>query len=450
MDFADIEMVTRGSARGAVAARDLSRRARLGRPNAVALDGAGWLDVLWAGKWQHPDGPEAVDAEDIRLCAENFLLVATSYGDDWTGIPFFVGHPEESPDGAAAPAVAWAKQARIDPQTGKLQLRPEWTADGSELRDSRAYKFISNYEHGTLDDDGIFHPHFISSVALTNFPVKREGQAPFANAAARGGGRTDETDKTEKTDVKRAAEGTAQAATGQGATGAVAAEQGRGQASDWWRGLEGRLGELVGEAEDSEAALAILGQKWNDLYEQMTNIEALSRLVVNLGNALGVRAGEGGVIDHGALEAAAKTANAAVDRAARLERELADERCACNSAIMEHTILHGVVADSAEARQNAIAALAGNRSAVSKLWFDTPAARRGATRKLPADPLAGARLSSAVPVPRAPELRRDEAGPQGVGDIVVRARAYQTAHGNCSWGAAIETVTTESEKGKQQ
>lgn len=180
----DTAVMTMWSGRANAADVNPERPGRLGRANAVALDSEGWLDLLWPGEWQHPDGPQVAEAKDIELTLANLQDAAKRAGADWAGIPVYIGHPEMDGTLVQAPARAWIKQFRINGQTGRLQGMPEW-CDGAkaELIDSRSYKYLSCYEWGDVDAaTSLFHPAYISSVGLTNSPVKRAGQKPLANA----------------------------------------------------------------------------------------------------------------------------------------------------------------------------------------------------------------------------------------------------------------------------
>lgn len=155
---------------------------RHGRANALAIDTDGWMDLLWPGQWEHPQGPQAVDSDDIQTTYANIRAQAAALGESWGGVPVYVGHPEVDGTMAAAPAVAWIKEFRISP-AGRLQGNPRWVGNArADLVDSGAYKYISCYEYGESDPVGVFHTAYISTVALTNAPVKLAGQKPLANA----------------------------------------------------------------------------------------------------------------------------------------------------------------------------------------------------------------------------------------------------------------------------
>lgn len=239
-----------GRANGAVAGHG---KGLVGRVNAIAIDADGWIDLLWEGEWNHPEGAEAVDRKDIELTLANLRQRAQGDGANWAGIPVYIGHPEKEPNGVAAPAVAWVKDFRIDAKTGRLQGRPEWCGEArKELVESGQYKYLSCYEWGDTDPTtGVFHTATISSIGLTNFPVKRAGQKPLANAEAGEGG----------------AAGAAGEGAGDAAAGDAAADEGTGDPPA-----------PSGRAQGASADLAAMGRE----------IEAIRTLVNGLAATVGV------------------------------------------------------------------------------------------------------------------------------------------------------------------
>ncbi len=394
---------------------------RVCRAHALAINADGWLDVLEVGQWNHEDGPEKVTAEDIQRCFDMFQEDRSHAGDNWAGVAVYVGHPELNGTADSAPSFAWCKQARV--HGGVLQFLPQWNPQGEELIAARTYKFISNYEYGHIDDDGYYHPGFISSVALTNFPARKEGMKPLANSGG----------SAPPTAVKE----------GDSETGVEAgssedpqnAEVERAHASEWWRQFQGELNELVGDAENSEEALQTIWTEWQRLYDQINALNAMETLIYNVANSLDVavaHSADGGLGD--ALDTVGDDlvarANALRDSATRAERLLATETKAHNSTIVDMAVLQGVVNGDAQSRQHAATALAGNRDAVRAMWGD---AAKNASRghgRLPASPLTGVRFHNAMPAEQSPEK------------LAKRAHAHMKEHG-CSYQQAFNTVSKQ-------
>lgn len=241
----------------------------VGRANAIALDGEGWMDVLWPGRWDHPEGPEVVDAKDIELTLANLTKRAQADGDNWRGVPVYVGHPEKESNGVAAPAVGWVKRFRVDGKTGRLQGLPEWCGDArKELIESKKYKDISAYEWGDLDPQtGIFHTANITSIGLTNFPVKRDGQKPLANADAAG----------------TAAAGAPAAGSG-AVDGLALIGRPQGVSDD----LAAKVAALIKGATDRDSALRVLMNELQALWTRREEVEAVQTQLNGLAPALGV------------------------------------------------------------------------------------------------------------------------------------------------------------------
>lgn len=291
----------------------------------LATDSDGWLTPAWLGEFPHPMGLQVVEAEDLGCIMANYDSERARLGGDWTGVMIYEGHPDDGP------AVGWLKDWRV--QDGKLQLKAEWNAVGAELLENKAYKFISVSWPCTRDNAGNLHPYFVYHVGLTNAPVIK-GQAPLVNAPEAG-----EPDNAD---------------------------------GGWWASAIAKLGSLVGNADSAEAAQVIIDERLGTVLCDDSKLDALQALIDKLSNTLGVTAGEDGAIDHEALTTAAIATNSAVDRAARLERELADETAAHNGAIVDTYIARNVV--DAGKRAAALAIVTQDRQAAIRAWSTASAA----------------------------------------------------------------------------
>jgi hypothetical protein len=156
---------------------------RLGNAGTLALDSEGWLNVAWLGEFPHPEGfLQKIEQADLDVCLGNFNAAKTAAGDNWPGLPLYVGHPELDGTMATAPSFGWFKDARI--LGNALQYRLEATPEGAAITGGKRYKMISPYWYGALDAGNCFRPAFISSIGLTNSPVIKpnQGNKPLANA----------------------------------------------------------------------------------------------------------------------------------------------------------------------------------------------------------------------------------------------------------------------------
>lgn len=149
----------------------------------MALDAEGWLNVGWLGKFPHPEGYiQKIEQADLEVCLGNFNAAKTAAGDNWPGLPLYIGHPEIDGTLVTAPSYGWFKDARI--LGNALQYRLDPTPEGAAITGGKTFKMISPYWYGALDADNCFRPAFISSVGLTNSPVIKpnQGNKPLANA----------------------------------------------------------------------------------------------------------------------------------------------------------------------------------------------------------------------------------------------------------------------------
>lgn len=420
---------------------ELQLQQYISRAHALNLSGDGWMDVLWVGQWQHPDGPEKADAEDLALCLENFNYVRSLEGNSWGGLPLYIGHPERKGTADEAPSFAWFMDARINAE-GRLQYQPKWVGNSkADLVDSGAYKWISGWIHGWLDDNGIFRPAFVSSVGLTNNPVMKDGQNPMANAGTaaalpwdiRTSPNTGEAQMPkETTEAQRpnAAESGKEApATPESAAPDPAKQETeKGNATAWWQQFTGKLGELLANAEGENEAREILWNEWDRLDTEMRKVEALQTLLWTVANAFGFE--QTSDVELPDAETLVQKANALVDAKSRLEREVKTERDAYNSALVSVAVMQGVIGSDEQSRANALEAVSGNRKAVVSMWNaqakNVAAQRRSA--KLPDDATAGAAFANAT----------DHS--QNARQLADRANAYAKEH-NISYQEAYPIVS---------
>ncbi len=367
--------------------------ARRGRAQAIALDSEGWLDLLWTGRWLHADGPEAADEADIRLTLANLEAEANAAGADWPGIPFYIGHPEMSETLDSAPAVGWAKRFRIN-AAGRLQGLVEWAGDArAELVDSRRYKFVSCYEWGDLDDQGTFHTAYLSSVALTNNPVKRDGQKPLANANAGAQTMPDSATPPE-----------------------LHAEL-LGRANAIGEDVAARVAELIGTAATKEDALDAIYRELRRVWSLESQLDAMATLVSTMANAAAC------TLPEGDLQARCNALAEAVQAVCTERDEMA----------VAEAVRGGAVPDTEQGRANALRLLHADREAAQAHFAN--AARRPAARR---DPLAG------NPPRRANSLGGDEPAEDFAlaAKIVARANALMAECGN-NWDRAFARATKE-------
>lgn len=393
----------------------------IGRAHALAIRSDGWMEVLWVGEFEHPLGPERVDPEDLDVCLANFKDEQAFYGSDWSGIALYVGHPESEGTLDRAPAQAWFKEAAII--DSRLCFRPTWTPAGKELVGNGHFKFISGYLFGRKDPQGVFHPEYVASIGLTNNPVMREGQHPLANA---------KTTRGSEMSVKA----------GDGSAAPSGLELLGRPNSEWSADLMAKLEALIGGAATKDEALQKLYDDWSDLYQKIRDCEAMETLIVHLGNALGASPGEDGTFTAEILEQAVAAANAAVDRATRLERELAEERAAFVAFALDQAVSRGALADTPEQRENAKTLLAADRKSTLDLWFNgRPAARANASSET--DPLRGVHMAHAAGIPKGAHVLSGEEHRA----VVAAANARQQQM-HCSYEAAHDWAWNEFMHGK--
>jgi len=119
----------------------------LGNAQLMAVDAAGWMDIAWPGQFPHPNGyNQVVEAADIEVMLANFNAVRAEDGQNWAGIPLYLGHPELNGTADAAPSYGWFKDARIS-ANGVLQYKLDPAAEGNSLIADKKFKFISNLKH---------------------------------------------------------------------------------------------------------------------------------------------------------------------------------------------------------------------------------------------------------------------------------------------------------------
>jgi hypothetical protein len=310
------------------------------------------MDLLWEGQWDHPEGPEAVDATDIQRTHGNLVSTARAEGADWPGIPVYVGHPEENGTLVEAPAQAWIKQFRIHPATGRLQGVPEWVGPArTELIESRLYKFISAYEWGDVaPESGVFHPAYIGSVGLTNNPVKRAGQHPLANAQEE----PTMPDDPETTDQPPAPETEPAESVGQR--------------------LGQRVSDLLSGAPDRETALAAIQVEIHHLHERLGQLHSLLDLVDRMADTLGV---------------AVPPETPLPERCAAVAEAVGNLRADVDEQTVDQAVRDGAVPDTEEDRANALSLLRTDRLAARRHFSTTSSSLRTADHEpRTPDPLA--------------------------------------------------------------
>jgi hypothetical protein len=335
---------------------------RLGRAHAVAIDSDGWMDLLWEGQWDHPEGPEAVDANDIRRTHDNLVATARAEAADWPGIPVYVGHPEENGTLVEAPAQAWIKQFRIHPVTGRLQGQPEWVGPArAELVESRLYKFLSAYEWGDIaPESGVFHPAYIGSVGLTNNPVKRAGQHPLANAQEESAMPAAPAVTEPPPPATEAAPEPNPPTPEPAAPGALAERLGQ------------RIADLLSGAPDRETALAAIQVEIHHLHERLGQLHSLLDLVDRMAGTLGVELPPDLPLP---------------DRCAVVAEAVGNLRADVDEQTVDQAVRDGAVPDTEEDRANALRLLRGDRQA-ARSHFASSSARATTHGPRTTDPLA--------------------------------------------------------------
>jgi len=345
-----------------------------------AVDGDGWVEAARVGEFPHKTvGNQVVTETTIRVLAD--WINAAAANADWPGCPIYVGHPWD------APALGWVRAARVAGNV--LEVLPEWSEEGADaVVANKQYKFVSIGWLGAHDAAGNYVPETVDHFGLTNRP-NIKGLAPICNA--------------------------------------------EGWLDEFLAGIR----ELLGDAENQEDAADILWRKWDVLTTARDNVEHLQNLVWNIGRTVGVQPGEDGSIEEEALTAAVSAANASVDAASRLERELADEVAAHNARIVDDAIALGRV-DGAK-RAQALAIAAANRVEALDCWFGTPAA---GNRRVPPSPIGNAQLPDAAPpVGAAVPANLDHAA-------VADAIQSHMAENSCDMPAAHAAVWQRIEKGE--
>jgi len=387
---------------------DVARaNARQGRAHALAIDTEGWVDLLWVGQWRHSDGPEAVNEADVRNVLGNLMAEANAAGPEWSGIPLYIGHPEVDDTLASAEARAWIKQFRIN-AAGRLQGLFEWCGNSrSDLIDSRAYKFLSCYEWGDFDDQGVFHPATISSVGLTNNPVKRDGQRPLANANATVGA-TGESPAHDQPGDTAMPDSPAAELDFIARANAVGAD------------VAARITALIGDPANKEEAIDRIYQElrrvWN-LEQELTAVETLVSKMANAANA---------TLPEGDLQARCNALAEAV-QAVCTERD---------QLVIDGAVGQGACEDTPTARANALRLLHADREA-AKAHF----ANAKASVRVGHDPLAGLSPRRANAVEEPAGIRRDTQ--EVAGKITARANALMQAECKGNWDAAFSRATKE-------
>lgn len=108
------------------------------------------------------------------------------------GLPFYVGHPDffTTPEEEMEwvrnqpPAIGWIKELRATEDA--LEMRVEWTDEGSKLVLSKTYKFFSPYLLNELVGSSTYIPRMMKSCGLSNTP--NWPMPPMVNADTSTGG----------------------------------------------------------------------------------------------------------------------------------------------------------------------------------------------------------------------------------------------------------------------
>ena len=464
----------------------------LGNAQALAIDDQGWMDVAWPGEFPHPNGYlQIVEPEDLDVMLANFNAVKADKGPKWAGIGLYLGHPELNGTAAYAPSYGWFKSARI--ANGMLQFQLDPDAEANDLIAKKKYKFTSNYWVGSFDANKNFHPFWIATIGLTNNPVI-EGK-PLANAEAGDATATEQT-AAEADPAPAAANAPVQVSLQDLLAG--------GDDPEWWQEFIGNLQALIDGATDAESAKKLLSAKLRALYEAENQLQQLRGLIcqvfppavdgtcacpcpmnmeempkfnvaltavagnaaaiMSLAKALEVKPGEGGLIAHDTLLAAANAAVTAAAAGTALATEF-------SRFVVEQAIVRGSVDGSKPetvAAANAIVNV--DRNAALQLWFRSAApsqtqpaspgrrppsavaraiansAITAGDRRLqpPPDPLKGIRLVEGA-VGNAAGSDPDERQ-----KLVVAAANAHMEKTKCSWGDANAWAWNELAAGRLQ
>jgi len=349
-------------------------------------DDDGWYPVATIGEHPHERGLQVCTAED----AETLVNWAAEQPETWTGVPIYANppHPSRKDD---PPALAWAREFRV--LGNEVQCRPEFSESGRELvLANKAYKRVTVAWGCRRKADG-WHPFRISHIGLTNKP-NMKGVRPWVNGPDGDGENAgDEED-------------------------AVTIEELIANGGDWWDTFVGKLTKLIKDADTADDARRVLSERLEKLWDQSRTLESMQSLIAQLANSAGVAKDADG-------ETLAKAVDEACNRAARLERELADaqkqvneERRFANEALADKYIALRRV--DPKKRDNAIALLENNREDTLAVWSADTAP---AGTPPPADPLAGRVLKNAGlgTVERASD--------EDLAKIVAKARELQNSEG---------------------
>ena len=141
-----------------------------------------WIQLTPLGEFPHAQGWQRVDAASVRAMVHHFKSFWTRLGRRFGGLPFYLGHPDASPNPSETKALGWILdlEARVD----GLYARVKWTSEGRALIEGGYYKFHSPYWEaesiGIREGQPLFRPTRLLSAGLTNQP--NLPVLPLANA----------------------------------------------------------------------------------------------------------------------------------------------------------------------------------------------------------------------------------------------------------------------------
>lgn len=147
----------------------------VGLSNAFELLQDDWIQLSPLGDFPHLAGIQRIDKKATDAMANSFNSFFAKLGRRFTGVPFYIGHPDvpgianEYPD---KKAYGWVEklESRVDGLYGKVK----WSDPGQALLANAHYKFFSPYwdaaEVGFEKGRKVFSPQTLLSVGLTNSP----------------------------------------------------------------------------------------------------------------------------------------------------------------------------------------------------------------------------------------------------------------------------------------
>jgi hypothetical protein len=139
------------------------------------LEQGEYIQLSPIGVFPHGRGIQNVDRPALETLVKNFKSFFARLGRRFTGVPFYVGHPDvRGYENIYTDRKAYGWIMDVEAREDGLYGRPKWSRAGRELIANGHFKFLSPYwlaeAVGTREGKSVFRPTELISVGLTNEP----------------------------------------------------------------------------------------------------------------------------------------------------------------------------------------------------------------------------------------------------------------------------------------